>query len=104
VERIRDALDALPERQRAMFLMRFDFGLSIRTLADQFQVAPGTVKATLSAARRGLRARLGARAGENQNGREHAGPSLIKKQPRCRERRQKRNAAELDSSVFSRLD
>ena len=52
------AVSALPERQRAVVVLHYIEQLSIAEIAAILTVAPGTVKSSLAAARRSLRARL----------------------------------------------
>ena len=58
MDAVYNAIVALPRRQRTLFLMRIYCGLSVADLAKRFGIAIGTVKATLAAARRGIRRRL----------------------------------------------
>lgn len=50
----------LPERQRAVLVLRYYEGLSEREIADSLGIAPGTVKSLASAAMTKLRTRLAA--------------------------------------------
>ena len=52
---IRDAVSALPERQRATLVARFYLGLSVAEAADHLGCAEGTVKAATSQALERLR-------------------------------------------------
>ncbi len=52
------ALMALSERQRGMVIMKYYEGFSVKEIADVFECADGTVKATLFQAIRNLRDRL----------------------------------------------
>ena len=54
-----DALASLPLRQRQALALRYLLGMTQAEVADAMGVAPGTVAATLHAARRNLAGRLG---------------------------------------------
>jgi RNA polymerase sigma-70 factor (ECF subfamily) len=56
--RIRALIAALPERQRLVLFLRHYADLDYATIAHALDVAPGTVAATLNAARERLRAQL----------------------------------------------
>ena len=56
-----DALGQLNPEQRAAVVMRYYLEMSDTEMSDQLQVAPGTVRWRLHAARKQLRALLGAR-------------------------------------------
>lgn len=56
--RIRALIAELPERQRLMLFLRHYADLDYATIARALDVAPGTVAATLNAAREKLRAQL----------------------------------------------
>jgi RNA polymerase sigma-70 factor (ECF subfamily) len=56
--RVRALIAALPERQRHMLFLRHYADLDYATIARALDVAPGTVAATLNAARERLRAQL----------------------------------------------
>jgi len=58
IEAVRRALVNLTPRQRAVVTLRLLEGCSVRDSAIRLGVAEGTVKATLSQARRSLRATL----------------------------------------------
>ncbi|MCB1044271.1 MAG: RNA polymerase sigma factor [Acidobacteria bacterium] len=58
-ERMSAALMDLSERQRGMVIMKYYEGFSVKEIADVFECADGTVKATLFQAIRNLRDRLG---------------------------------------------
>lgn len=55
------ALAQLPDRQRAVVVLRYHAGLRISDIASGLGIAEGTVKATLHAARRRLRVEVGDR-------------------------------------------
>jgi RNA polymerase sigma-70 factor (ECF subfamily) len=55
------AVAALPEQQRLALFLRYYADLDYRTIAEALAVAPGTVAATLAAARSTLLTRLGAK-------------------------------------------
>jgi RNA polymerase sigma-70 factor, ECF subfamily len=57
-ERVRALLAALPERQRLVLFLHHYADLDYATIAQALDIAPGTVGATLAAARRSLRAKL----------------------------------------------
>jgi RNA polymerase sigma-70 factor (ECF subfamily) len=57
-ERVGRALDALPDRQRAVFVLRHYQGLPLKEIARCLQVTEGTVKSTLFKAMRRLRTKL----------------------------------------------
>lgn len=57
-DRVRAALAALPERQRVMLFLRHYADLDYDAIAAATGVAPGTVAATLNAARSKLREQL----------------------------------------------
>jgi RNA polymerase sigma-70 factor (ECF subfamily) len=54
-ERWWDAVRSLPDRQRAVITLHYLEDRSVREVADILEIAPGTVKATLSHARDRLR-------------------------------------------------
>jgi RNA polymerase sigma-70 factor (sigma-E family) len=56
---VRDAVVALPPRQRAVIVLRYFADLSVEDTASAMRCAPGTVKSLTSKAIDGLRARLG---------------------------------------------
>jgi RNA polymerase sigma-70 factor (ECF subfamily) len=56
---ILQALAALPPRQRAAVVQRYYLEMSEKEMTEMLEVAPGTVKWLLNAARRRLRALLG---------------------------------------------
>jgi RNA polymerase sigma-70 factor (ECF subfamily) len=55
---VREALRALPRRQREVTVLRYYLGLDVREIADQLGIAEGTVKAMLFRARHSLAALL----------------------------------------------
>jgi RNA polymerase sigma factor (sigma-70 family) len=57
-ERVRAAVAALPERQRAVLFLRYYADLDYGSIAEVLAISPGTVGATLNAARRRLRSLL----------------------------------------------
>ena len=57
-QRIGKALDALPQRQRAVFALRHYHGLPFGEIAQCLQITEGTVKSTLFKATRKLRTKL----------------------------------------------
>jgi RNA polymerase sigma-70 factor, ECF subfamily len=57
-EKIGEALEALPPKQRTAFILKNHQGLSIREIAEIMQTAEGTVKVHLHRAVRALRANL----------------------------------------------
>jgi RNA polymerase sigma-70 factor (ECF subfamily) len=63
-EEIRGALDRLPPRQRATIVQRYYLDMSEKEMADELEVAPGTVKWLLHSARTKLRALLSERSAE----------------------------------------
>lgn len=56
---ILDALSTLPPRQRAVIVQRYYLEMSEKEMAEALEVAPGTVKWLLNAARSRLRVMLG---------------------------------------------
>ncbi len=58
-EAMRQALLALPERQRAAIVLRFYEDLSERQIADVLGCRPGTVKSLVHRGMNGLRTRIG---------------------------------------------
>jgi RNA polymerase sigma-70 factor, ECF subfamily len=52
---LRAAVAGLPERQRLALFLRYFADLDYATIAEALQIRPGTVAATLNAARRSLR-------------------------------------------------
>ena len=58
-EQIAAALDRIPPRERALIVERYYLGMSEKEMAGMHQVAPGTVKWILNAARKHLRAFIG---------------------------------------------
>jgi RNA polymerase sigma-70 factor, ECF subfamily len=56
--RVRRVIATLPEQQRAALFLRYYADLDYATIAQALDVKPGTVAATLSAARERLRAQL----------------------------------------------
>jgi RNA polymerase sigma-70 factor, ECF subfamily len=56
---VREALRALPRRQREVTVLRYYLGLDVRETAQRLGIAEGTVKAMLFRARRALAAELG---------------------------------------------
>ncbi len=67
---VRRAVAELPERQRLVLFLRYFGGLDYQAIADVLEIKPGTVAATLSAARESLRARLGRSERESTNNKE----------------------------------
>jgi RNA polymerase sigma-70 factor (ECF subfamily) len=63
-QRVRRALDALPEAFREVLVLREIEGLSYKEIADVTGVPMGTVMSSLSRARQKLREQLGAPAGK----------------------------------------
>jgi RNA polymerase sigma factor (sigma-70 family) len=57
-ERVRALIAALPDRQRLVLFLRHYADLDYATIAAALGIAPGTVAATLNAARESLRAQL----------------------------------------------
>ena len=55
---VREALLALPRRQREVTVLRYYLGLDVREIAAQLGIAEGTVKAMLFRARQSLAALL----------------------------------------------
>jgi RNA polymerase sigma factor (sigma-70 family) len=55
---LRDAIAALPDRQRLVLFLRHYADLDYRTIADALEIAPGTVGAALHAAHASLRREL----------------------------------------------
>ena len=58
VDRVREAVSQLPERQRLVLFLRYYGDLDYDAIAEIVGVSSGTVGATLSAARRSLRSQL----------------------------------------------
>jgi RNA polymerase sigma-70 factor (ECF subfamily) len=56
---VREALRALPRRQREVTVLRYYLGLDVREIADHLGIAEGTVKAMLFRARQSLAVTLG---------------------------------------------
>jgi RNA polymerase sigma-70 factor (ECF subfamily) len=56
---VRDALEALPERQRIVMVLHYLEGLSIAEVAATLQVSEGTVKTQLHRGREGLARTIG---------------------------------------------
>ena len=56
---VREALAALPRRQREVTALRYYLGLDVREIAAELGIAEGTVKAMLFRARQSLAAALG---------------------------------------------
>ena len=56
--RLRAAIAALPERQRLVLFLRYFADLDYATIAEALEISPGTVAATLNAARGSLRSVL----------------------------------------------
>jgi len=61
---VREALAALPRRQREVTALRYYLGLDVREIAEELGIAEGTVKAMLFRARQSLAAALGDPADE----------------------------------------
>jgi RNA polymerase sigma-70 factor (ECF subfamily) len=57
-ERVRSALAQLPERQRLVLFLHYYADLDYTTIAEAVDISPGTVGATLHAARANMRRRL----------------------------------------------
>ena len=55
---VREALRALPRRQREVTVLRYYLGLDVREIAEHLGIAEGTVKAMLFRARQSLAALL----------------------------------------------
>lgn len=55
---VKEALDTLPERQRDVFLLRHELGLTLSQIAERLGLAEGTVKIHLHRALLALRSRL----------------------------------------------
>jgi RNA polymerase sigma-70 factor (ECF subfamily) len=60
IERVRRALDALPEPYREVAILRWKYGVEPAAIADARGVPPGTVRSLLSRAAEKLRSALGA--------------------------------------------
>ena len=58
-DKITAAIDALPEKQRTVFILRNYEAMSLKDIAESMHCAEGTVKSHLSRAVRGLRGQLG---------------------------------------------
>lgn len=58
-ERLKEAIDTLPERQREVLLLHDLEGWKHREIGDALEMKEGTVRYTLFQARRAVRARLG---------------------------------------------
>ena len=56
---VREALTALPRRQREVTVLRYYLGLDVREIAEHLDIAEGTVKAMLFRARQSLATALG---------------------------------------------
>jgi RNA polymerase sigma factor (sigma-70 family) len=57
-ERVREAIAALPERQRVVLFLRYYADLDYRAIGRVMGVRPGTVAASLTAARAAVKAQL----------------------------------------------
>jgi RNA polymerase sigma-70 factor, ECF subfamily len=57
-ERVRAAIAALPERQRLVLFLRYFADLDYRAIGRVMDIRPGTVAASLAAARTAVKARL----------------------------------------------
>jgi RNA polymerase sigma-70 factor (ECF subfamily) len=55
---VREAIAALPERQRLAVFLRYYADLDYAAIADVLEISPGTVAATLNAARAAVRRQL----------------------------------------------
>jgi RNA polymerase sigma-70 factor, ECF subfamily len=64
---VRAALDSLPERQRAALVLSHYEGLSQAEAAQVLGVSEGALESLLSRARAGLRTRLAAELGWEEN-------------------------------------
>ncbi len=58
IERVKQIINAMPERQRAVFLKSRDEGLSSKEIAAEFDITPGTVDNYISGALKIIRHRL----------------------------------------------
>jgi RNA polymerase sigma-70 factor, ECF subfamily len=65
---VREALAALPRRQREVTALRYYLGLDVREIAAELDIAEGTVKAMLFRARQALAVALGDPAEEEVDG------------------------------------
>ena len=65
---VREALAALPRRQREVTALRYYLGLDVREIAAELDIAEGTVKAMLFRARQALAIALGDPAEEEVDG------------------------------------
>ena len=63
-DRLQEALESLPERQREVLLLHDLEGWKHREIGDALEMKEGTVRYTLFQARRAMRARLGAESHE----------------------------------------
>jgi RNA polymerase sigma-70 factor, ECF subfamily len=68
---VREALAALPRRQREVTVLRYYLGLDVREIAEHLDIAEGTVKAMLFRARRSLATALGDEDGDGEVDRAH---------------------------------
>jgi RNA polymerase sigma-70 factor (ECF subfamily) len=68
---VREALGALPRRQREVTVLRYYLGLDVREIADHLGIAEGTVKAMLFRARQSLAVALDDRDTDGEAGRAH---------------------------------
>jgi RNA polymerase sigma-70 factor (ECF subfamily) len=64
---VRDALAALPRRQREAAILRYYLDLSTEEIATAMRTSPGTVKSQLAKARMHLAANLGAPDGDEES-------------------------------------
>lgn len=62
-QRVRDAIQKLSPRQRAVVVQRYFLDMSEKEMTEELGIAPGTVKWLLNRARNALRAILGAERG-----------------------------------------
>jgi len=68
---VREALAALPRRQREVTVLRYYLGLDVREIAEHLEIAEGTVKAMLFRARRSLATALGDEDDDGEVDRAH---------------------------------
>jgi RNA polymerase sigma factor (sigma-70 family) len=68
---VREALAALPRRQREVTVLRYYLGLDVREIADHLGIAEGTVKAMLFRARQSLAVALDDRDADGEVDRAH---------------------------------
>jgi RNA polymerase sigma-70 factor (ECF subfamily) len=68
---VREALAALPRRQREVTVLRYYLGLDVREIAEHLDIAEGTVKAMLFRARQSLAVALGDEDDDEEGDRAH---------------------------------